>query len=72
MALALAIGYLIYCAFLFPSILTWLRSDDKAMLLDELAKMQFPYIEESREFLGLVICLVVLGINHLASRSRTS
>ncbi len=44
----------------------WFRSDDKAMLFDDLAKMQYPYIEESREFLGLMICIAVL-IMHLVS-----
>ena len=42
----------------------WIRSDDKSMLFDDIAKMQYPYIEESREFLGLLICILVL-IMHL-------
>ncbi len=57
-----AICYVIYCVILFPGLRTWLASPDRSMLLDEIAKMQYPYIEESREFLGLVICLVVLAL----------
>ena len=53
--------YLVYCILLWPGVSEWFASDDKAMLFDDLAKMQYPYIEESREFLGLVICMVVLA-----------
>lgn len=54
--------YLIYCGFLWSGVSQWFASDDKAMLFDDIAKMQYPYIEESREFLGLAICVMVLGI----------
>jgi Transmembrane family 220, helix len=57
-----AIVYIGYAATMFSSIATWLTSPDKAMLFDDIAKMQYPYIEESREFLGLMICLAVLGL----------
>ena len=54
------IGYITYCIILVPGLRQWLASPDRSLLFDEMAKMQFLYIEESREFLGLVICLVVL------------
>ena len=60
-------GYVIYCILLFPSLRIWLASDDRSMLFDELAKMQNAYIEESREFLGLVICLTVLTVSWIRS-----
>lgn len=60
--------YFIYAIFLFPGALEWFRSPDKALLFDDLAKMQNLYIEETREFLGLVICLVVLAFQFIASR----
>jgi hypothetical protein len=47
-----------------PGVIEWLGSDDKALLFDDIAKMQYPYIEEAREFLGLLICVGVL-IFHL-------
>lgn len=56
-----AILYFIYACFLIPGAMEWFRSPDKAMLFDEIAKMQNLYIEETREFLGLLICLIVLG-----------
>ena len=43
-----------------PSVLVWLQQEDKTALFDEVAKMEHLYIEESREFLGLMICVTVL------------
>jgi len=65
--------YLVYAIFLWPGVSQWFASEDKAMLFDDLAKMQFPYIEESREFLGLTICLIVLSFYlWLSLRGRKS
>jgi hypothetical protein len=63
-----AVLYFIYALFLIPGTLDWYHSADRALLFDDLAKMQYPYIEETREFLGLVICLVALGFHFIASR----
>jgi hypothetical protein len=60
--LGLGVAYLIYAALLFPSAMVWLKSADRSLLFDDIAKMQYPYIEETREFLGLVICLAVLNL----------
>jgi hypothetical protein len=54
--------YFIYCGLLWSGVSQWFASDDKAMLFDDIAKMQYPYIEESREFLGLAICVIVLAL----------
>ena len=54
------IGYFIYAIFLFPGAMDWFKSPDRSLLFDDLAKMQYPYIEETREFLGLLICVLVL------------
>jgi len=63
--LVLFIGFsLIY----IPSVLVWLQQDDLTALFDEIAKMEHLYIEESREFLGLMICVVVLVVNFLKAR----
>jgi len=40
--------------------LEWLGSPNRKLLFDNIAKMQYPYIEEAREFLGLLICIAVL------------
>jgi hypothetical protein len=64
--------YLGYAYTRLPSIGRWLASADKMMLFDDLAKMQNIYIEESREFLGLVICLAVLAMYAWRSRRRPS
>ncbi len=60
--------YIVYAAILAPSAYVWFQSPDKALLFDDLAKMQNLYIEETREFLGLVICLAVLTIHSLRSK----
>lgn len=61
------VAYLIYAIFLFPGALDWFKSPDRSLLFDDLAKMQYPYIEETREFLGLIISVLVLfwiGFRH--------
>ncbi len=71
----LAVIYIAYSTIDWQSIGRWFRSDDKAMLFDNVAKMQNLYIEESREFLGLMICLAVLilnGIVAIAQRRKYS
>jgi hypothetical protein len=65
--------YIGYSLVYIPGTLEWLRNDNKDMLFDDLAKMQFPYIEETREFLGLLICIIVLFFHlYRARRSRIS
>jgi len=53
--------YFVYACFLIPGAMEWFRSPNKEMLFDDIAKMQNLYIEETREFLGLVICLLAVG-----------
>lgn len=64
-------GFIVYLVILWPGISEWLKQDDKGVLFDEGMKMQFPYIEESREFLGLLICVIVLLVHILRSRKAT-
>jgi hypothetical protein len=53
---------------LFPGALEWFQSPDKALLFDDLAKMQNLYIEETREFLGLMICVAVLVFHFIKAK----
>ncbi len=62
--------YLVYSFFFYRGLLEWLAQDDKSVLFDDIAKMQHPYIEESREFLGLMICILVLIIHLVLSRRQ--
>lgn len=64
----MASGFLIMTAIYFPGFHEWLGSPDRSLLFDDLAKMQFQYIEEAREFLGLTICLAVLVFYFRLSR----
>lgn len=63
--------YLVYAAFLSPGAWQWWNSADRSLLFDDIAKMQNIYIEETREFLGLIVCLIVLLIQYL-TRWRVS
>lgn len=58
--IGLAVVFFVYCFFLWPGVAEWMRQEDKGVLFDDVMKMEYPYIEESREFLGLIICLAVL------------
>jgi hypothetical protein len=69
---ALELSYIIYCFFLWPGVSEWWAQDDKAVLFDDVMKMEYPYIEESREFLGLVICLIVLTFYTLLAYRKKS
>ena len=66
----LAAGYLIYAVILFPGVMDWYNSADRALLFDDLAKMQHQYIEEAREFFGLMICLTVIGVYLIRSPEK--
>ena len=57
--IGLLVLYILYSIVYVPGVLEWLRQDNKAMLFDDVAKMQYPYVEEAREFLGLWICIIV-------------
>lgn len=63
-----ALVYFVWAATLIPGALEWWQSSDRGLLFDDIAKMQHPYIEETREFLGLWICLVVLAIQWVTGR----
>jgi hypothetical protein len=66
----MASGFLIMTVLYFDGFKTWFDSADRSLLFDDLAKMQYPYIEEAREFLGLLICLAVLIFYFWLSRKQ--
>jgi hypothetical protein len=57
-----------YSAVYFRGVLEWLQQEDKSALFDEVAKMNHQYIEEAREFLGLLICIAVVAFYYFRSR----
>jgi hypothetical protein len=68
----LLVIFLAYSMYFLDGLKEWFRQEDKSILFDDIAKMQHPYVEESREFLGLMICIIVLVIHLiLARKSRT-
>jgi MFS superfamily sulfate permease-like transporter len=64
----LLVAFIGYSFLFFDGLMEWFAQDDKSVLFDDVMKMQYPYIEESREFLGLMICIIVLVIHLLLSR----
>ena len=71
--IVMAAGFLIMTVLYFDGFAAWLGSPDRSLLFDDLAKMQFPYIEEAREFLGLLICLgALLFFFWLSRRERAA
>lgn len=58
--IGLLVLFVAYSTVYIPGVIEWLHHENKAALFDEVAKMEHLYIEESREFLGLVICIVTL------------
>jgi lipoprotein signal peptidase len=67
---ALLVVYVGYSVNYFDGVSEWLRQDNKAALFDELAKMEYWWIEEAREFLGLMICVIVLVGYIIQARRR--
>jgi hypothetical protein len=68
-ALALLfVAFVAYAIILVPGFNEWLRQHNKSALFDDIAKMEHLYIEETREFLGLLICLIVLIVQLVRSR----
>jgi hypothetical protein len=65
----LTVAYLGYSVILIPGLREWLAQDDQSMLFDDIAKMQHLYVEESREFLGLMICVIVLIVQLVRARA---
>jgi hypothetical protein len=67
---SLVIFYTLYSFFYIPGVEEWLAQDDKSQLFSNVAKMEHPFIEESREFLGLMINVAVLVVYLIISRKR--
>jgi hypothetical protein len=58
--IGLGAAFSVYSFILWPGVSVWLTKDDKTTLFSETMKMEHPYIEESREFLGLMICFIII------------
>ena len=46
-----------------PGVIDWINSQNHSELLGEMYKEK-PYIEDTREFGGLLIALIAIGINY--------
>lgn len=68
---AMLVGLIAYSSVFLDGVREWWSQEDKSALFDDVAKMEHLYIEESREFLGLMICVAVLIFQLIRSRSIT-
>jgi hypothetical protein len=68
--IVLIVFYALYSIIYFPGVKEWLAQDDQAQLFDNLAKMEHPFIEESREFMGLSINIIVLVVYLIRTRRK--
>lgn len=65
--------YAIYASYKFftdNGVLDWVQKHH-AQNIAETMKAETPWVEETREFFGLIILIVVLLINYFYSRSKT-
>ena len=68
------LGYAVYAAYLFfaeDGVLDWINKHE-AENIAQTMKATKPWIEETREFFGLVILIFVLGINYWYAKKRSS
>ncbi|MEM6643871.1 MAG: transmembrane 220 family protein [Bacteroidota bacterium] len=61
---------LIFSITLVPGFAEWLVQDDKSALFEEMTDDK-PYVEETREFLGLILALLAL-VSQFIWRSKSS
>ncbi|MBT1688914.1 transmembrane 220 family protein [Dawidia soli] len=66
------IAALAYSVIYFPGVQEWWQTSEHSALFDNVAKMEHLYIEESREFLGLMICVIVIVFYLILSRRRAA
>jgi hypothetical protein len=63
-------GYALYLFFAKDGVLDWIK-EHNAENIAETMKATKPWIEETREFFGLIILIVVLAIDYFYSKRKT-
>ncbi|MBT1711920.1 hypothetical protein KK062_27000 [Fulvivirgaceae bacterium PWU5] len=66
------VAMLAYSIIYVPGVREWWDQPEHSALFDNVAKMEHLYIEEAREFLGLMICVIVVVFHLMVSRRRTA
>jgi len=69
LSMGICIVYGIYLFFDKNGVLSWAKEHASESLVNSM-KAEKPWIEESREFLGLLIVLIVLVINYIFGRKQ--
>ena len=68
--IGLLVAFAAFSMVYLEGVMEWFHQDDKAVIFDDVAKMEYPFIEYSREFLGLWICNAVLIFYLVVSRKK--
>lgn len=61
---------LVWMLTLLPDFINWIKMGEPDIVAT--MKAETPYVELTREFLGLVLCVVVLGFQYIMSRKKVS
>jgi hypothetical protein len=69
--IALFLVYAFYLFFTKDGVLDWVVEYHRPSIAESM-KATKPYIEQTREFFGLLICIVVLALNFFFMRQKTS
>lgn len=67
--ISIYLGYAIYLFFAKDGVLDWINKHNAEDIVSTM-KAEKPWIEETREFFGLIILIVVLTINLFYSKKR--
>ena len=67
--IAVYLGYAVYLFFAEDGVMDWIKKHN-AENIAETMKATKPWIEETREFFGLVILIVVLAIDYFYAKRR--
>jgi Ca2+/Na+ antiporter len=63
------LAYAVYLFFTTDGVIDWVTQHDAANIAETM-KAEKPWIEDTREFFGLFILIIVLGINYLYAGKR--
>ena len=62
-------GYALYLFFIDDGVLDWMQKHHGENIAGTM-KAETPWVEETREFFGLIILIVVLGINFIYAKKK--
>ncbi len=68
--IAIYAGYALYLFFTDDGVLDWIQKHNAESIAGSM-KATTPWVEDTREFFGLLILIIVLGVNYLNARRKS-